>query len=126
MYFLKKKLQSSTSSGYCCWVFKQRVQNWKNLSGFSLGICASNANFKYVVENSDDCMYLIRILNLLARSPAEMPRPRYRNGIRVPKEKKGKAADPDIDFGIFTDLPNMDYYDTDLGPGLDLEPLSAR
>ena len=53
-----------------------------------------------------------------------MSRPRYRNGIRVPKEKKGKAADPDIDFGIFTSIE--DYYDTDLGPGLDLEPLSAR
>ena len=55
-----------------------------------------------------------------------MPGPRYRNSIRVPKDKKGKADDPDIDFGIFTDLPEMDYYDTDLGPGLDQEPLSAR
>ena len=69
---------------------------------------------------------VIRIFNLLARSPAKMPGPRYRNSIRVPKDKKGKADDPDIDFGIFTDLPEMDYYDTDLGPGLDQEPLSAR
>jgi hypothetical protein len=53
-----------------------------------------------------------------------MPGPKYRNSIRVPKDKKGKADDPDIDFGIFTSVE--DYYDTDLGPGLDQEPLSAR
>ena len=55
-----------------------------------------------------------------------MPKPRYRNRISVPKEKKGKADDLDIDFGIFTKIPDMDYHDTDLGPGQDLEPLSAR
>ena len=51
-------------------------------------------------------MYVIRIFNLLARSPAKMPGPRYRNRISVPKESK--SDDPDIDFTILTDLGTID------------------
>ena len=85
-------------------------------------------------------MIVIRILlNLSAKgSPKMKGRPRSAP-FRPPKQKKGKKFDPDLDismdlfetgdrrgFSAQASLPDVDYYDTNLGSGLGLEPFSAR
>ena len=56
-------------------------------------------------------MIVIRILNLSGRGKGAAREKKYRprSLLRVPKEKKGKAAEPDIDFKIFANCKFLIY-----------------